>query len=238
MAADSGSEKPVALVTGSRKGLGKYLATELIRCGYQVVGCSRGDVDWTLDSYCHIQADVSDAAQVKSLIEQIRHRFHRLDVTINNAGVASMNHSLLIPAETVSRIMDVNFGGTFLVSRESAKLMGKRRSGRIVNMTTVAVPMCLAGESVYVASKSAIENLTRVMAHELAEFGITVNAIGPSPIETDLIRGVPREKIDAIVRQLAIKRLGQPRDVFNVIDFLIRSASDYITGQVIYLGGA
>jgi 3-oxoacyl-[acyl-carrier protein] reductase len=237
MSTNSGSDKPVALVTGSRKGLGRYLATELIRCGYQVVGCSREVADWTLDDYCHIQADVSDGAQVKGLVEQIRQRFQRLDVTINNAGIASMNHSLLIPTETVSRIMDVNFGGTFLVSRESAKLMGRRRFGRIVNMTTVAVPMGLPGESVYAASKAAIENLTRVMARELAEFGITVNAVGPSPIETDLIKGLARHQIEAVVQQLAIKRLGQPRDVFNVIDFFIRPATDYITGQVVYLGG-
>jgi 3-oxoacyl-[acyl-carrier protein] reductase len=237
MGTASGFEGPVALVTGSRKGLGKYLATELIRCGYHVVGCSREAADWTLENYCHVQADVSDAAQVKALLEQVRERFQRLDVTINSAGIASMNHSLLMPPETVSRIMNVNFCGTFLVSRESAKLMRQRRFGRIVNITSVAVPMCLAGESAYAASKAAIENLTRVMARELAEFGITVNAVGPSPIETDLIKGVPREKIDAIVGQLAIKRLGQPRDVFNVIEFLIRSSTDYVTGQLIYLGG-
>jgi 3-oxoacyl-[acyl-carrier protein] reductase len=191
-----------------------------------------------LEDYWHISADVSEEQQVKELINQIRKRFDRLDVTINNAGVASMNHSLLIPAETVDRIMNINFRGTFLVSRESAKLMRKNHFGRIVNLTTIAVPMRLEGESIYIASKVAVEALTRIMSRELAEFGITVNAIGPTPIETDLIKNVPSDKINAIVKQLAIKRLGQPKDIFNVLEFLIKPESDYVTGQVIYLGGA
>jgi 3-oxoacyl-[acyl-carrier protein] reductase len=230
-------QRPVALVTGTRKGIGKYLAEQLVGWSYQVVGCSREPAAWTLDGYWHICADVSDEQQVKRLIRQIRQWFDRLDVTINNAGIASMNHAFLIPAETVSRIMDTNFRGTCLVSREGAKLMRKHHFGRIVNLTTVAVPMCLEGESIYVASKSAVEALTRVMSRELAEFGITVNAIGPAPIETDLIKNVRRDRIEAIVDRLAIKRLGQPRDVSNVVEFLIRPESDYVTGQVIYLGG-
>lgn len=231
-------EQRVALVTGSRKGLGKYLAEQLVDQGYQVVGCSRKPVDWTLDGYWHICADVSDERQVQQLIGQIRQRFGRLDVTINNAGIASMNHSLLIPLDTVDQVMDINVRGTFLVSRESARLMRKRNFGRIVNLTTVAVPLSLEGESIYVASKSAVEALTRVMSREMAPLGITVNAIGPTPVDTDLIRNVPPEKIDAIVNMLAIKRLGQPEDVLNVVDFFIRPMSNYITGQVIYLGGA
>lgn len=231
-------EQHVALVTGSRKGLGRYIAEQLIEQGYQVVGCSREAADWEHPDYWHICADVRDEQHVARLLGQIRQRFARLDVTINNAGIASMNHALLIPSTTVDEVLDINVRGTFLVARESAKMMRKRRSGRIVNLTTVAVPLHLEGESLYAASKSAVETLTRVMAHELAPFGITINAVGPSPIETDLIRNVPRDKIDAIVQQLAIKRLGQAADVFNVIDFFIRPASDYITGQVIYLGGA
>jgi 3-oxoacyl-[acyl-carrier protein] reductase len=137
----------------------------------------------------------------------------------------------------VQRIMATNFTGTFLVSREAAKLMMRRRYGRIVNLTTVAVPMRLAGESVYASSKAAVEMLTRVLARELGDLGITCNAVGPSPVDTDLIRGIPKQKIDEIVSTLAVKRLGRFEDVVNVVDFLVRPESAYVTGQVIYLGG-
>jgi 3-oxoacyl-[acyl-carrier protein] reductase len=96
----------------------------------------------------------------------------------------------------------------------------------------------LEGEAIYAASKSAVVTLTQILARELADFGITCNVVAPTPIETDLIRNVPKEKIDRIVQQLAIKRLGRFEDVANVIDFFVRPESDYITGQVIYLGGA
>ncbi|MFQ3661254.1 MAG: SDR family oxidoreductase [Chloroflexaceae bacterium] len=228
----------VALVTGSRKGLGKFIAQQLLDRGYRVVGCSREPADWEREGYWHLCADVGDEQQVQRLMSQIRQRFGRLDITINNAGIASMNHALLIPAATVNQVMEINVRGTFLVSRESARLMRKHQYGRIVNLTTVAVPLSLEGESIYVASKSAVEALTRVMSRELAPFGITVNAVGPTPVETDLIRNVPRDKIEEIVNRLAIKRLGEPADVFNVIEFFIRPESDYITGQIIYLGGA
>jgi 3-oxoacyl-[acyl-carrier protein] reductase len=182
--------------------------------------------------------DVSDPKAVRVLCDFVGETFGRLDVTINNAGIASMNHSLLIPAETVDRILSVNVRGTFFVSRESAKLMRRKNFGRIVNFTTIAVPFDLEGESIYAASKSAVETLTRIQSREFASFGITVNAVGPTPIETDLIRNVPRAKIDQIVGRLALARLGQMDDVYNVVDFFIQPRSGYITGQTIYLGGA
>jgi 3-oxoacyl-[acyl-carrier protein] reductase len=127
--------------------------------------------------------------------------------------------------------------GTFLFCREAAKLMMRNQSGRIVNFVTAARPLNLEGESVYAASKAAVESLTRTLARELAHFKITVNAVGPTLLKTDLIRSVPQEKLDAIISRQAIRRYGEFRDISNVVDFFISPESDFITGQTIFLGG-
>lgn len=227
----------VALITGTSRGIGRFLVEHFLQEDYSVVGCSRSPVEWELEGYEHFVADVTDEKHVKAMMSGILRAYGRLDVAINNAGMASMNHFLLTPMATVDRIIKTNFYGTFLVCRESAKLMMRRRYGRIVNVGTVAVPMRLAGEALYAASKSAIVCFTQILAHELGEFGITCNIVGPTPIETDLIHSVPKEKIDRVVSRLAIKRLGHFEDVANVIDFFVKPESEYVTGQMIYLGG-
>jgi 3-oxoacyl-[acyl-carrier protein] reductase len=231
------SDATVVLITGTRKGIGHYLAEHFVRQGASVEGCSRTMPEWKLENYTHHCLDVADEIEVKAMFSSIRKRQGRLDILINNAGVASMNHILLTPANTVDRIMATNFRGVFLMCREAAKLMQRRRYGRIVNISTIAVPMHLEGEAIYAASKSAVVTFSRILARELADSGITCNVVAPTPIDTDLIRGVPPEKIDAIVKRLAIKRLGRFEDVANVIDFFVKPESDYITGQMICLGG-
>lgn len=230
-------EERVALVTGTRRGIGRFLAESLLCQGFRVVGCSRQPADWKADGYLHHEADVTREGDVQAVMGLIRHEFGRLDVAVNNAGVASMNAALLTPTDTVDRVMATNFRGTVLVCREAAKLMVPRRSGRIVNLGTVAVPLRLEGEALYAASKSAVVTYSQVLARELGPLGITVNVVGPSPIDTDLLRGVPRSKIDQIVQAQAVKRLGTFQDVANVVDFFVRPESAFITGQVLYLGG-
>ncbi|EOJ0944780.1 SDR family NAD(P)-dependent oxidoreductase, partial [Campylobacter jejuni] len=137
--------------------------------------------------------------------------------------------------------------GTFLFTREVAKVMGniykknykntKTMPFRIVNFTTVATPLRLEGEAIYAASKAALVNLTQVCAKELSEFGITVNAVGPTPVPTDLIKNVPQNKLDVLLNQQAIKRFGEFEDVLNVIEFFLNEKSGFITSQVVYLGG-
>ncbi len=227
----------IMLITGTRKGIGRYLAEYYLERGFKVIGCSRGESDLAHDAYRHFEVDVSDEAGVVSMMAAIMAEYGGLDILVNNAGIASMNHFLLTPAKTVSRIMDTNVLGTFLMSRESAKLMRGRSAGRIVNFSTVATPLKLEGEAVYAASKAAVVSLTEVLARELAEFGITVNSVGPTPVETDLIRNVPKDKIDRLLSRQAIPRFGTFQDVSNVVDFFISPGSDFVTGQNLYLGG-
>ena len=115
--------------------------------------------------------------------------------------------------------------------------MAKKKFGRIVNFATVATPIKLEGESVYAASKAAIENFTMLLAKEFAEFNITINAVGPTPVYTDLIKNVPKEKIDRLLQIQPIHRFGKFEDISNIIDFFLSSKSDFITGQILYLGG-
>ena len=233
----SQSVEQVVLITGARKGIGRSLAEHYLDHGYSVAGCSRKDSDLRHDRYRHYSLNVTDETSIKNMFADIATRSGRLDVLINNAGIASMNHVLLTSVDKAREILDTNFIGTFLMCREAARLMKKNQFGRIVNLASVATPLKLEGEAVYAASKAAVISFTQVVAKELASFGITVNAIGPTPIETDLIKSVPQEKLDQLVRLQAIKRHGTFSDVTNLVDFLIRPESDFITGQVIFLGG-
>src|SRR4030095_6909068 len=231
------AENNVLLIAGASKGIGRALVEHYASKHCQVIGCSRSPFEGEFANYRHYRLDVADESAVKKMFAEVRQTEKRLDVLINNAGVASMNHSLLTPMTTVNKIMQTNFIGTFLLCREAARLMQPNHYGRIVNFATVAVPLKLEGEAVYAASKAAVISLTQILAREFADFGVTVNAIGPTPIKTDLIGGVSSEKLDALIERQAIKRYGEPRDVIQVIDFFVQPASYCVTGQVIFLGG-
>lgn len=227
----------VTLITGTRKGIGKSLVEHYVGLGHSVIGCSREPVDWALSGYAHLCADVADEAAVKKIFSFIRREHGYLSNLVNNAGIASMNHLSLTPLSSVQQIFQTNVMGTVLFCREASRLMAPKRFGRIVNFTTVATPLRLEGEAAYAASKAAVLSFTEVAARELAPMGITVNSVGPTPIETDLIRSVPKDKMDRLLARQAIPRFGNFSDVANVIDFFLRPESDFVTGQNIYLGG-
>ncbi len=230
-------DKSITLITGTRKGIGKFLVEHYVKQGHIVVGCSRSAIDWSMDGYDHHIVDVADEAAVIKLFAAIKSKYGFVTNLINNAGIASMNHVVLTPFSTAQKILNTNVLGTFLFCREGAKLMQRNHFGRIINFSTIAVPLHLEGESIYAASKAAVASLTQILAQELSGFGITVNAIGPTPLQTDLIRAVPVDKIQKLLARQAISRFGEFRDVSNVIDFFLRPESDFVTGQLIYLGG-
>jgi len=226
----------VTLITGASKGLGYRLAEHYLAQGNQVIGVSRGAGAIQHERYSHFEADVADEAAVLQLFKVIRSTWGSLDHLINNAGIASMNHAVLTPMSAVRRILATNVEGLFLFSREAAKLM-RARGGRIVNLTSVAVPLKLEGEAIYAASKAAVISLTEVLARELAPLRITVNALGPGPIATDLVRGVPEKKLNEILARQAVKRMTEPKDVMHAVDFFLSADSEMITGQTLFLGG-
>ena len=226
------------LITGTSRGIGKYLAEYYLAKGYKIFGCSRSKNKINDKNYTHFSLDISNELNVKAMFSDILNESDgELYGLINNAGIASMNHSILTEIKTVRKIFEINLVATFLFCRESAKLMKRNGQGRIINFSTVASPLNLEGEAAYASSKSAVTSLTKILAKEFSTFGITVNALGPNPISTDLIKSVPKNKINSLLKLQSIKRMGHLEDISNVTDFFIKKSSSFITGQVLFLGG-
>jgi 3-oxoacyl-[acyl-carrier protein] reductase len=226
------------VITGTSRGIGKALAEYYLDKGFAVAGCSRGESSIRNDDYFHRSMDVADPDAVYAFVSDVRSRFGKIDYLVNNAGITSMGLLVSSSAKSASEAMNVNFLGSFLFMKEAAKAMLPQRSGRIINLTTVAVPLEIEGESIYASSKAAIEEMTRISAKELSNYGITVNAIGPAPVETDMMATFPAEKIQALLAKQAVKRFCTIEDIANVVDFFIDDRSSFVTGQVLYLGGA
>jgi 3-oxoacyl-[acyl-carrier protein] reductase len=224
------------LITGASRGIGLALATHYVEAGDTVFGAARGEAGLVHARYTHLMADVSLEAEVEAAFALIRGG-GGLDVVINNAGVASMNAIALTTADAVRRVMDASMMGTFLCTRAGIRLLRSSGCGRIVNMTSVAVPLRLEGEAAYAAAKSAVETFTRIAARELAPFGITCNAVGPSPVQTRLTEAVPEAAMSRLLDRQAVRRWATAADVINVVDFFLRPESALVTGQVVYLGG-
>ena len=233
-------ERPVIFITGSSRGIGRHLAEHYLAQGLEVVGCSRTDGPReNTPHYTHFQLDVTSEAAVAQVFREIRTRFGRLDIAVNNAAVnPAMSLTLLTSYEAASRTLATNVLGAFVVSREAAKLMMRRKWGRIVNFSSMAVRHEVPGEAIYSASKAAIQSMTRVMAKELHPYGITCNVVAPSAVETGMTAAIDKDALRGVLARNAIPSMGRMSDVSNVIDWLIKPDSDAITGQVIFLGGA
>ena len=169
----------VVVITGTSKGIGKAMALYYLNKNFVVAGCSRSSSSIEHQNYRHFELDITDEKSIVSMIRAIKKEFKKIDILINNAGIASMNHILTTSNESISKLFNTNFLGTFLFTREVAKVMMKEKYGRVINFSTIAKPLRLEGEAVYAASKAAIESVAKVLNLELAQKGIRVNIISP-----------------------------------------------------------
>jgi 3-oxoacyl-[acyl-carrier protein] reductase len=232
-----GSLPPSILISGTSRGIGRYLAEYYVSRGSRVYGCSRGQATWELDGYRHFTADVSDERAVKTMFAEIR-KAGGLDVLINNAAVnPAIAPAMLLSTAGLMKTIETNIVGTFLLAREAAKLMAQRRFGRIINMSSMAVRHNVGGEAAYTLSKAAVTAFSQVFAKEIYGHGITCNVVAPAAIPTELSAAVDAGALQLILARNAIPAMGEMSDVSNTIDWLIRRESHAVTGQVIYLGG-
>lgn len=225
---------PVAIITGSSRGLGRALAESLLADGWTVHGFARSPQSLV---HPHFQAhvvDVGTEASVQAAVATVL-AAGRIDLLINNAGAASMNALLLTPAATAEALMRVNYLGTLHCLQAVGKAMVRQRAGLVVNLTTVAVPLSLAGEAAYVASKAAVEALTKVAATELQSQGVRVNAVGLGPVDTDLTRAVGADKLHTLNQ-----RIGRPQGttLAEAVAFIAQEwrHPSAATGSIRYLG--
>ena len=194
-------EDKVAVVTGHRRGVGRLVTEHLLDEGATVVGFSRGEPTFEHDRLQHVAVDVSDPTSVAKGFRPIAKEHGRLDLVVNNAAVLTSQYAMIMPAQNARAMVDTNLLGTFLVSREAAKIMRKAKTGRIVNVGSMAASLEPMGDSLYAACKAAISTLAGVLAKEFGTFGVTCNTLAITAIETDMLNQLPREKIDEIIAE-------------------------------------
>ena len=228
----------IVLVTGARRGVGQLVAEHFLKHGAQVVGFSRhDDTGEPRPGYHPMAVAVGNADSVARGFERVRKQFGRVDLAVNNAAVLTSQYSMIMPAAAAQGMLDTNVLGTFLVSREAAKLMRRGKWGRIVNISSMAASLQPMGDSVYAATKAAVATLANVMAKEFAPMNVTCNTLGITAIETDMLGLLPRDKVDALIAGLPIPRYALADDVLNVVDFFGAERSSYVTAQTVFLGG-
>lgn len=237
----------VALVTGGGRGIGKAIVRELASQGADVV---ISDIDLTSAEQVAtevkstygvrsigLQADVANASEVEAMVEKAVEVMGKIDILINNAGITRDTLLIRMDEKDWDLVLAVNLKGAFLCTRAVSRYMMKQRSGKIVNISSVVGLMGNAGQANYSASKAGLLGLTKSVAKELAGRNIQVNAVAPGFIETEMTAHLPQEVKEAFMSQIPMKRPGKPEDVARVVGFLVSSAADYVTGQVIPVDG-
>lgn len=231
----------IVLVTGASRGVGLEISKHFLKHGAIVIGISTGLSNIENSNYYHFSLDLGNSdAVIACFKNQISKQFKRLDIVINNAAVLTSQYSMIMPSKNAIDMVNVNLLAVFFVSREAAKLMRKNTYGRIINISSMAVSLEPAGDSIYAATKAGIQTLANIMAKEFSTINVTCNTVGISAIETDMLQShspTAQKKIQEIIKGMPIPRVAQADDILNVIDFYASERSSYITAQMLYLGG-
>jgi len=225
------------VVTGSSRGIGRGLAEHFLARGYRVAGCARGPSTITDPAYHHSLLDVGDESAVRKWVRALRSKYGRIDALVCNAGTAKASSLVTMTSGVLLEdIVRSNVFGTFFVCREVAKAMMVAQGGRIVTVSSMAVGLHEEGTAAYAASKSAIVEITKILAKELAPLGITANVVAPSMFQSDAFAALGGDVHERARSKLTIPRTVTIDEIANVVEFFIASKSSPITGQVIHMG--
>lgn len=236
----------VAIITGASRGIGRFIAVKLAAQGAKVVVSARNaealesltaEIKAQGGEALAVVADVAVETDANNLIEQAVATYGKLDILINNAGITRDGLLLRMKSDDWDAVLDTNLKGAFLCTRAAAKFMSKQRTGRIINISSVVGEMGNAGQANYCASKAGLLGLTKSVARELARRNVTVNAVTPGFIVTDMTENMTDKAREAMTEQIPLGRLGEAEDVANAVLFLASDQSSYITGQVLGVNG-
>ena len=239
-------EPKSAIVTGSAQGIGKAIALKLAERGLNIVVSdilvneskkTTAEIEKIGVKAIAVKTDVSNAEDVKLLIETTKEKFGSVDILVNNAGITRDNLSMRLSEIDWDIVLNVNLKGSFLCAQAASKIMMKQKFGRIVNIASVSGILGTAGQANYASSKAGVIALTKALARELAARNITVNAVAPGFIATEMTDKLPDKVKEEYITQIPLGRAGTPLDVANVVDFLISPAASYITGITISVSG-
>lgn len=236
----------VALVTGSGRGIGKAIAVFLAKNGADVVVNdvsleiaqeTAKEIESLGVKTLAVKAFVDKSEEVSMMFNEIEKEFGKLDILVNNAGITRDGFLLKLNEEKWDQVINVNLKGVFNCCQNAARLMSQQNSGKIVNISSIAGQVGNIGQVNYSASKAGVIGMTKTLSKELAQFNVNVNAVAPGFIDTEMTADIPEKLREGAIRQIPLRRAGQPEDIAKLVGFLVSDESDYVSGQIIGCNG-